>query len=263
MKRLTLWMMAIAITLPIVLLCVYALATRYTWPGIVPQESGLRGLRALFSLAAMKTLLQSVLYSLISALFSTLVAIPAARAFAFYEFWGKRLFRSLLLLPILLPATSFFIGLQIAFTKIGVIDTAFAVIVAHSIVILPYPIWTITDVMQSIGLLEEEQARTLGASRLRAFVQTSLFKLLPCFACVVALGFVISFGQYFLTLMIGGGRVQTFAMLVVPYIQGGDRMISSAYSLLFALISVAVYGAFYLLMKKHYAFQAGFERSIP
>ena len=98
----------------------------------------------------------------------------------------------------------------------------------------------------------EEQARTLGASGPAALWHITLPQLLPALAAVTGLGFVISFGQYFLTLMLGGGRVRTFAMLVVPYIQGGDRQLSAAYSLAFIAICAGVYCLFSRILQKHY-----------
>ena len=39
----------------------------------------------------------------------------------------------------------------------------------------------------------------------------------------MSMGFVLSYSQYFTTLMVGGGRVKTIALVLVPYIQSGDR----------------------------------------
>lgn len=137
------------------------------------------------------------------------------------------------------------------FTRMGLIDTPVGVILSHCIVILPYTVWTLTDVVESLGNGLEEQARTLGASPSAVLRHVTLPLLAPAIFSVTALGFVISFGQYFLTLMIGGGQVQTFAM-VVPFIQSGDRLYAAAYSLAFVAISALVYGGFSCLMSRHY-----------
>ena len=50
--------------------------------------------------------------------------------------------------------------------------------------------------------------------------------------------FIISFSQYFLTLIIGGGNVITYPLVMFPYIQSGDRTLSSLYSIVFIIISL-------------------------
>lgn len=181
-----------------------------------------------------------------------MISLPAARALALLSFPGKNFVRVLLLLPVLLPSTAYFIGLQTLFTRMGLIDTPVGVILSHCIVILPYTVWTLTDIMASLGIVLEEQARTLGASPSTVLRHVTLPLLTPAIFSVTALGFVISFGQYFLTLMIGGGQVQTFAMIVVPFIQSSDRLHAAAYSLAFVAISALVYGSFSWLMSRHY-----------
>jgi putative spermidine/putrescine transport system permease protein len=55
------------------------------------------------------------------------------------------------------------------------------------------------------------------------------------------MAYIISFSQYFLTLMIGGGKVKTLAVLMVPFIQSGDRTIASAYAVVFVLSTMLVF----------------------
>ena len=252
MRKLVLWLWSIALALPLLLLLISAGAARWAWPEILPSTFSLQGLVSVFSDSALSVLGSSIVLSLTSAALTTLISLPAARALALLSFPGKNLVRALLLLPVLLPSTAYFIGLQTLFTRMGLIDTPVGVILSHCIVILPYTVWTLTDVTESLGTRLEEQARTLGASPPAVLRHVTLPLLTPAIFSVTALGFVVSFGQYFLTLMIGGGRVQTFAMIVVPFIQSGDRLHAAAYSLAFVAISALVYGGFSCLMSRHY-----------
>ena len=252
MKKLLLFLCGLCILLPLGMLVLYAFAGRWPWPALFPESFSAARLYDTLDGSTLSVLLRSIGSSFLSALLSTLVAAPAARAIACYHFPGKRIIRALLLAPVLLPSTAYFVGLQTLFTRLGIIDTTLAVILSHAIVILPYGVWTLTDVMNSVGLGLEEQARSLGASPFSALATVTLPLLLPALVSVTALGFVISFGQYFLTLMIGGGRVRTFAMLAVPYIQGGDRQISALYSLIFVGISAGIYSLFGGIMARHY-----------
>ena len=44
--------------------------------------------------------------------------------------------------------------------------------------------------------------------------------------------------------MVGGGRVKTIALVLVPYIQSGDRALSSVYSVAFVGSALAVFFLF-------------------
>ena len=55
---------------------------------------------------------------------------------------------------------------------------------------------------------------------------------------------IVSFSQYFLTLLLGGGRVKTFAVVMVPYLQSGSRNIACIYSILFMGITLLVFAVF-------------------
>ena len=58
------------------------------------------------------------------------------------------------------------------------------------------------------------------------------------------MGFILSYSQYFTTLMVGGGRVKTIALVLVPYIQSGDRALSAVYSVAFVGSALAVFFIF-------------------
>ena len=58
------------------------------------------------------------------------------------------------------------------------------------------------------------------------------------------MAYIVSFSQYFLTLMIGGGSVKTFSIVMVPYLSGGQRNFASIYSLIFLVITITIFGVF-------------------
>ena len=60
----------------------------------------------------------------------------------------------------------------------------------------------------------------------------------------MSMGFILSYSQYFTTLMVGGGRVKTIALVLVPYIQSGDRSLSSVYSTSFVGSALLVFFIF-------------------
>jgi putative spermidine/putrescine transport system permease protein len=55
----------------------------------------------------------------------------------------------------------------------------------------------------------------------------------PGMAVAFAFAFLISWSQYLLTLLIGGGRVLTLPLQLVAFQRGGDEAITAALSLLY------------------------------
>ncbi len=84
----------------------------------------------------------------------------------------------------------------------------------------------------------EEVARTLGANPWQAFRHVTLPETAPGVAVAGLFAFLISWGQYILTLLIGGGNVVTLPMLLFSAAAGNDPVITSALALVFALPAV-------------------------
>lgn len=68
----------------------------------------------------------------------------------------------------------------------------------------------------------------------------------------LAMAYITSFSQYFLTLLIGGGNVRTFTVIMVPYLQNGDRTLAAGYTTLFLLITVLVFLVFRKIVQRFY-----------
>ena len=105
-----------------------------------------------------------------------------------------------------------------------------------------------TDVTAALGDKFEEQAATLGAGPFRAFFEVTLPNLIPGIMSSFSMGFIISYSQYFTTLIIGGGRINTISLVLVPYIQGGDRSLASVYAMAFTLSALGVFAMLELLI---------------
>lgn len=63
------------------------------------------------------------------------------------------------------------------------------------------------------------------------------------------MSYIISISQYFLTLIIGGGNIKTFSVVMVPYMQSGERNFAGIYAVIFLGITVIVFFIFEALAK--------------
>lgn len=234
------------IFLPMALMALWSVTGRWPWPGLLPETYTLRTIRELFfgSARLSELLKSSIALALTVAVLSTAVGIMTARATELFSFRGRELVRLASFLPLLVPGTVFAMGIQITFLRLGLSDTIGGVILVHLIAAVPYSITIMTDVTRAVGSRLEEQAMVLGADPFRAFFLVTFPSLLPGILSSMSMGFILSYSQYFTTLMIGGGRVKTIALVMVPYIQGGDRALASVYAAAFVASALLVFFVF-------------------
>ena len=243
---------AVCILLPMLVIAVWSVTARWPWPNLLPESWTIRTLEELiFGSARLPQLLGSSI-SLAAAVagLATVISILTARATEFYDFPGKGLIRFSGMLPLLVPGTVFALGIQLVMLKLGLADKIAGVVLVHLVCALPYCIAIMGDVTRAVGIRLEEQAQVLGASPIRAFFAVTLPSLLTGILSSMSMGFILSYSQYFTTLMVGGGRVKTIALVLVPYIQSGDRALASAYSVAFVGSAMIVFFILEALIKK-------------
>ena len=113
---------------------------------------------------------------------------------------------------------------------------------------IPFVAYFVLAFMSSISQTLGEAAENLGASPVRSFFEVTLPSLLPRILSSMSMGFILSYSQYFSTLLIGGGRVKTLALVLVPYIQSGDRALSAVYSVVFVGSALLIFFLFEALI---------------
>ena len=243
LMKLVLILLLVAIFIPMLVIGLWSITERWPWPDLLPESLSLRTVEELFfgSASLPQLLWSSISLGLTVAILGTVIGILTARATELYDFPGKGLVRFGSLLPLLVPGTVFAMGIQITLIRLGLSDTVAGVILVHLTAAVPYCITIMTDVTRAAGRRLEEQAMVLGANPWAAFFHTTLPQLIPGILSSVSMGFVISYSQYFTTLMVGGGRVKTIALVLVPYIQSGDRALSAVYAAAFVGSALLVF----------------------
>ena len=251
MKKKLLMKLVLAVTLfciflPMAVVLLWSVTERWSWPNLLPESYSLRTVKELlFGSAKLPDILfSSISLAMTVAVLGTIVGIMTARATELYDFPGKKLVAMASFLPLLVPGTVFAMGIQITLIRLGLSDTIAGAIIVHLIAAVPYCITIMTDVTRAVGNKLEQQAMVLGADPFRAFFQVTLPNLLPGILSSMSMGFILSYSQYFTTLMAGGGRVKTIALVLVPYIQSGDRALSAVYSVAFVGSALLVFFLF-------------------
>ena len=251
-NRIVIWLLVISIMLPLILLGVWVFTERWAWPDIIPQVFSTRAIREVWGRKEQlfQVFFSSIYISFLVGLLAVTIGLMTSKALLFYEFRGKYWIHFFTVLPFMVPATVFAMGIQVTFIRIGWNNTVTGVVVAHLIYSLPYAVRLIMDGMEAAGDKLEEQARVLGASPTYAFCKITLPILTPVMLSAFCMSYIVSFSQYFITLLIGGGKIKTFPMIMVPYLQGGDRNIACIYSLIFLVVTLTLFGIFDRIAKR-------------
>lgn len=244
----------IFLILPLIVIVIWSFTKNWAWPLIFPKEFGLRGWRYFLDpkSKSIKTLLYSIWLSMVVTFITIIISIPAAKALGVYKFKGKKIVEILILAPTLVPTVAIAMGIHISFLKLGLANTFFGVVLVHLIPCIPYSVRILKNVFEIIGDSMEIQGRVLGASSFQIFTNITLPLIAPGMVSAGSMAFIVSFSQYFLTFLIGGGRVVTFSMLMFPFIKSGDRMMGSVYSIVFIFTTMICLGIMERSIKKYY-----------
>jgi putative spermidine/putrescine transport system permease protein len=220
---------------PVFALVLYALSTRWFFPQLLPAEWTLAPLlRQLSDVRTREALGTSLLTAGATTLLALLLGLPAARVLGLRRFRGRSLALLVLFLPNVVPPLAIGMGLNVLFLRIGLAGSVVGVALVHLVPVLPYAIFALLGVFARYDEGYELQARTLGASPARAWLTVALPLLGPGLAVAALFAFLVSWSQYILTLLIGGGRVITLPILLFAAVSGGNPTSIAGLALLFA-----------------------------
>lgn len=245
-----LWLACISV--PLITMVVWAFNDSWPWPQLAPTAFSLRGMTSASHIAGNfgQVIILSIGIALSVSLLCVIVASLTARALVHHNFPGKHLWKFGVILPFIIPSSAFAMGVQSLFTRLGLSGTVIGVVLAVSIVVMPYAIAIMIDVTEAAGKKLEEQASVLGANKWRTLRHAILPSLLPGILSAASLSYILAFMQYFLVYLVGTGFVKTIAVVMFPFLAGADRTVGTAYATVFVAISLAVFFLFNFIMKR-------------
>lgn len=225
----------VAVLLPLVPLLIWSFSHGWFFPDTLPAEWSLRAWGYVFGGSSQvgRALLNSVLVATAVTILATLIGIPAGRALGLHNFRGKIVVQFLILAPAIMPVLAVAMGIHVAFIRYGLADTLPGVVLVHLVPVTPYMVLIMTTVFSNYDIDFEQQARTLGARPWQVARHIMLPAILPGLIVGGLFAFIISWSQYILTLLIGGGRLLTLPVLLFSFANSGDNAITAALSIVF------------------------------
>lgn len=153
-----------------------------------------------------------------------------------------RLGAALAFLPVVAPPLALAVGLHATLLTLGLGGRGVGVLVAHLVPAVGYTTLFFMGVFDALDDRVEATARRLGASTLQRLVWVTLPLVRRPLAEAFALGFLISWAQVPLTLLVGQGRVRTLTVEVLSLVQAGQDPQAAAGALLLTAPPLAILG---------------------
>jgi putative spermidine/putrescine transport system permease protein len=191
--------------------------------------------------------IMSAQVSLAATAFSMLLGVPAAMIIARREFFGREAVHAVLMSPMVVPGIvggaaiyMFFIEVEIA-TEVPFAGTVFGLIVAHTLIALPWTVRLVASTLVGMDRTLEEAAMSLGASPFRTFRKITLPVIRPGIVAGAVFSFVVSFVDLEKSLFLVGPGRTTLPIEMVNYLEWNiDPTIAAVATMQTAIVALAL-----------------------
>jgi len=175
-----------------------------------PRQWSLRWYENYFASASwMQATATSFKAAALTALVATPLGTMAAYGLAASRFRAARAVHVLLITPLIVPVILIAIGVFYVYVKAKLNNTLAGLVLAHSMLAMPLVVIIVTSALKSFDANQEMVARSLGASRARAFMLVTLPQIRFAVVSGVLLSFLTSFDEVILALFVSGGANST------------------------------------------------------
>ena len=190
-------------------------------PTILPESPTLQNFaRALTRGGIPRYVLNSLVTAGGSALFTTVIATYAAYSFAKYRYWGRRPIMYVLISARMFPLALILIALYPIFSRLGLLNTHVALILAYVVFALPAASYILYSYFAQLPNEIIEAARVDGAGDLRILHGIIVPLALPALITVALYGFIWGWNDllFSLTLVTSDSMRTIGPGLLFPYL---------------------------------------------
>jgi putative spermidine/putrescine transport system permease protein len=175
-----------------------------------PREWSLRWYRSYFASTAW---MQATATSFQAGALTTLLATPLGTMAAYGLFVSRsrwaHVIHVLMITPIIVPVILVAIAVFYVYVKVKLVNSLAGLVLAHSMLALPLVMMMVTSALKSFDMNQEMVARSLGASRARAFFSVTLPQIRFAVIGSALLSFLTSFDEVVLSMFVSGGSNST------------------------------------------------------
>ncbi len=206
-----------------------------------PQGLSLRWIVAVFGMDNFRaSFILSMQLAVGSTVLALLVGVPAAYGLSRYQVPGREIIRTIVFTPVIVPGI--IVGLALlrhAVIPLG-LSVTWALILAHTVLVVPYAVRVVTASLENLRPDVEEAAVMLGASRISTFFRVVMPNIMNGILAAFILGFITSFNQVPVSLFLTGPGITTLPIDMLSSMEYVYDPSIAALSALMALMSMVI-----------------------
>ena len=176
------------------------------------------------------------------------VGFFGALAYARYEWKGRRVFQKFLLLPIFFPQAVLGLALLLWFNFLGIVPSWKTAIVAHLVWVAPIGTLIMAIQAYSFDPSLEEAARDMGATRWQVFREITFPLLLPGVLSGGLFCFLLSWGNFPLSLFTTGADSTLPEWLYAKMIMGYSPLVPTVGTLTVVGAGIFILAGFFVVL---------------
>lgn len=170
-----------------------------------PQGFSLRWYGTVFTDAAwLEALRTSLVLGVLSSTLALVLGSLAAYALVRGRFKGRDVLQANFIAPLIIPSVILAVALYLALAAVGALGTFAGLLLAHTLLGVPYVVLIMTVAIRTFDVRIEQVAFTLGASWPTMFLRVLAPNLLPSAMAAWIFAFVTSFDEVVVTNFISG-----------------------------------------------------------
>jgi len=170
-----------------------------------------------------------------------LLALPTAYAIGRRKIMGKEALKIIMLFPMAFPGMAMALFLSRLLFMWGLNTTYTGVIIAHTLIALPFMLRILTVNFEHMPQELIDAARNLGAGRWTTFWEIYMPMILPGLVAGAIFAFITSMEEFVMTFILGAPRIQTIPTILFSYLgYNFMRTNASVVSLILVIPNVAL-----------------------
>lgn len=193
--------------------------------------------------------LNSVTIAIGATLLATALGTLAALGLARGRFRYRGAVTTIFLMPMIVPSIVTAVGIYSVFARLDLAGTVPGMILAHTILALPFVVINVSAVLQKVDWRIAEAARSLGATPARALFHVTLPAIMPGILAGAVFAFLTSFDEIVVALFLSGSNAITLPVQMWTGIRFEINPTVAAVSVVLIVVSSSVFALVMLFRK--------------
>ncbi len=193
----------------------------------------------------------ATIISLKAAVLTTLLATPIGTLAAYGIHVSRTrlggLLQVIMMLPLMVPVILIAVGVFFLYAKVGLNNSVTGLVLAHSILAIPFVVVTVSAGLKSFDMNQEMVARSLGASRAKAFLTVTLPQIRFSVLSGALFAFITSLDEVVIALFVARGDSATLTRRMFAFLRDQVDPTIAAISTLLIGVSIVLLLVYALL----------------